>query len=587
MKCDINLVSLVHLDLLEDVEYRNALIKSEDRIKETICKKVPYDGLFRKELLEKSKTFKWLKDVETILIHNTNGEVTDEDFLMEFADNLLDEALEISKDLVGIEEDLPLIALDLETTGLDTSVTSEGGELKIKSEIVGVCLASSSDRGYYLPVMHTEEDGVKNLDLKAVLKMLQYLVDNSFIIYHNYYYDGSILANNKIRLNYNYADTLLIADSIGMKEWDGVFGIGLKFLSQYWLDRKMLEIHEMLGRKDIVMFNSLASNDAVVYGASDAMNTYGLFEVMVLNADDEDNPYIFNKTAMKLDVKTLNHIISMFRWGLPIDYEALKRSIYTLERRIMIMQRVYADYEITDGYSISSAEQVNFMLGKFFSDRYLERYGMELTVDSDLNSKVMKDLKKKLFDDFGLELKIKKLKNSEKLQFATRKIGKSGVPVLVWVQNNIDKWDFIDEDERNDVYWLCKLIENYRSMITEQGRLGKMYRYAYNDSNNMVRVGIKLNFNGADTKRLSNMSGKGSDRISLNITKTGKVNAKFIAGDGICGINAQGVPSTPHKTIKAKRLKVLPDDMLDYLSEEYSLLDEYHKDLLINISAKK
>jgi len=91
-----------------------------------------------------------------------------------------------------------------------------------------------------------------------------------------------------------------------------------------------------------------------------------------------------------------------------------------------------------------------------------------------------------------------------------------------------------------------------------------------------------------NTSRFSNMSGKGSfDRMEVNITKTGKVNTKFHEGDGIAGINAQGVPATGYTVIKAKRMKVLPETMLEHIIEKEFDIDSHYSELLVTKLVKK
>ena len=84
------------------------------------------------------------------------------------------------------------------------------------------------------------------------------------------------------------------------------------------------------------------------------------------------------------------------------------------------------------------------------------------------------------------------------------------------------------------------------------------------------------------------MSGKGSsDRMEINITKTGRVNTKFHEGDGIAGINAQGVPATGYKVIKAKKMLVLPETMIEHIIEKEFDVDKYYTDLLVTKLVKK
>lgn len=491
------LTSLLHEDSLDNPEHLKAVKEVGPSLNEVLNAPIPYEGRFAKDVLEKVPEFVWLKGVKCHLVYN-DTKLSDRKFLAQFLDKLLNKAKRVNADKMGLEEDLPMIAIDLETTGLNTSIRYIGGKLHRNIDMVGICLALQGKEGYYLPMLHTEEDGIPNLDYDECIHFLQDIVDNFFQIYHNAFYDMEVMSIHKIEMNTNYADTLLIANNLGMKEWDGVFGLGLKFLSSYILERKMLEINELMGQKSIVKFNRLASKDAVVYGCSDALNTFALFEEMVLKAKDYDNPYMYNRLAMQLDTKVLNHLRGMFRHGFPLDYKVARGNFKTLINRIHLFQSYFYSYDITEGYSIGSPEQVNTMFGLTVATPYLARYDIQLSENMDWNNKRVMACKKAIYEDFGLEMKIKKLKNSQKLTFATRKIGGAGVKVLSWIKDSIDKWDFLDEGLRDDIYWIANIVDKYRSMITEQGRLGKMLRYVVNDDVNISRFGIALRINGAD-----------------------------------------------------------------------------------------
>jgi len=580
------LTELLHEDSLNNEDVVNGVKNSKEAIEKSLFEPIPYEGKFAQEVLVQIPEFKWLKGVKCNLVYNDTKK-SDREYLRGLYERLYRKAKVISAK-VAIKEEMPLIAIDLETTGLNTSIKMVGGEIQRNIDLVGICLAISNKDGFYIPIKHTEEDGIPNMDLNSALDFLQDIIDNFYQIYHNAFYDMEVLSIHQIEMNTNYADTMLIANNLGMKEWDDVYGLGLKFLSGYILERKMLEINELMGAKGIIKFNRLASKDAVVYGCSDAMNTFGLFEEMVLKARDDDNPYKYNSLAMKLDTKVLNHLRGMFRHGFPLDYKVARGNFLTLINRMILFQKYFYSYEITQGYSIGSAEQVNVMFGTVLATKYLERYGIRLSESMDWNNKRVLACKKALYNDFGLEMKIKKLKASSKLTFATRKEGTTGVKVLSWILSNIDKWDFLDESLRDDIYWIANIVDKYRSMVTEQGRLGKMIRYVYNDDLNISRFGIALNLNGADTSRFSNKSGVGSfDRLEVKITKTGKVNTKYYEGDGIAGINAQGVPAQPYYTIKAKRMKVLPEQMLEYITEKEYDINNYYEELLITKLVKK
>ena len=336
----------------------------------------------------------------------------------------------------------------------------------------------------------------KNLKIKTAdgFQPIKQMFDNGIKDTYNIYLENGMIING-VTLNHE------IDTKQGMKEVKHLCNtdevLTTKGYSLY--SHKLYKASENVYDIEVDHPNHRYIADEVsVHNCSDAMNTFELFNEMVLKAKDYDNPYMYNRLAMTLDTKVLNHLRGMFRHGFPLDYKVARGNFKTLINRLQLFQSYFYSYERTQGYSIGSAEQVNVMFGTVLAKGFLARYDVQLSENMDWNSKRVMACKKALYEDFGLELKIKKLKNSQKLTFATRKIGTTGVKVLSWIKDNIDKWEFIDEGTRDDIYWLANIVDKYRSMITEQGRLGKMLRYVYNDDFNISRFGIALRINGAD-----------------------------------------------------------------------------------------
>lgn len=168
----------------------------------------------------------------------------------------------------------PLIALDLETTGLDQRVqywfNPETGllEFNTNTQIVDVCLAIDANMGLQIPVRHTETDGVPNFIESVVVEFLAKIQQRFAVVFHNAQYDREVLVQNKVALRpFPYFFDTQILDylyDVNQKRH------GLKYLSEQKLSRKMLEINEMFGEKDHIAFDTIAATVATVYCASDA-----------------------------------------------------------------------------------------------------------------------------------------------------------------------------------------------------------------------------------------------------------------------------------------------------------------------------
>jgi len=177
-----------------------------------------------------------------------------------------------------------ICALDLETTGLNTRVNSEG---KSCAEMVGVCLSGDPFEGIYIPVGHDDKE--YNVPLSFMIRELTRLVKNCRCVFHNFKYDGQVLRNYGIIIDDEdqYEDTYLLAaieDSSRKNK-------GLKYLSEHLLERPMVEIGELGikgSKENVVVFSMVPPPKALYYGGPDGMNTLGLWFELKKRMDQQD-----------------------------------------------------------------------------------------------------------------------------------------------------------------------------------------------------------------------------------------------------------------------------------------------------------
>lgn len=481
-----------------------------------------------KEHIEGMKEHSWLKSCTTILY--THDEYLDQDdALNDLINDLLSEA-ETVQDEVNLKTPKPLVALDLETTGLNKTVKKIGGQNVIFNEIVGICVAASDTKGYYIPVRHNQLDKIENFDPEPITRFLQRLVDEFHLVFHNAIFDLEVMAlSGKVRLNHaTYSDTLLIATLSGYKEF--YRQVGLKFLSEELLARPMVEINELMGSKNHIMLHTIPASSAYVYGCSDAMNTLGIFWAMM----NDYNPYKDQKNAMRVDLKMTRHIRSMYRCGLPVNYELGLAYLKTLLRRMIMCENIFYSSVSDDSLEMTSAEQVGTHIFTLIKTEFEKQYN---------NSKPLKQtdkgfslLCKRLQHDFGMEVKIKELKTGTKIA------ANSPALVLESLYNYLETWEFIPDDVADEIYIICETLDHYRSLTHEANIFFKLVRYCYNDDLDVCRTGINLKLNGADTSRFSNQSSRhgANDNVTIVELKT-KTKATLNLGDGITGVNSQGL----------------------------------------------
>lgn len=185
-----------------------------------------------------------------------------------------------------------LCAFDLESTGLDTRVFKG----KCKSEIVGYSFSFEPRISYYVPIRHKiETDKGKNLDPVAVNAQIKRLIEECCLVGHNWLkYDIEILyASEGIDIKktpgtFVHHDTYILARLAGMTP------SGLKWLSKTLLGKEMLEITDIVPNKQEIDFSSVSPYEGYIYAASDAVCTYELFQLPVLQEPIKDQSTIYN-----------------------------------------------------------------------------------------------------------------------------------------------------------------------------------------------------------------------------------------------------------------------------------------------------
>jgi len=259
-----------------------------------------------------------------------------------------------------------ICGLDLETTSLNTRRKKNGG---VYAKIVGVCLAISPNEGVYIPVSH--EDKEYNVPYKFMVQQLKRLTANCICVYHNFKYDGEVLRNHGIIIEDEdlYEDTYLMAAIQDASRKDK----GLKWLSEHILKRPMIEISELGvtgSKKKVVAFDMVPPQTAVYYGASDAMNTLGLYLVFKKSIDQQDPDgkqgpwYIY-----KIEKRCLFVTMEMERNHVLIDREYLLKIKEDVQSR---MKNILKDVHAIAGreFDINSPKQLGTLLFDELKIRY-------------------------------------------------------------------------------------------------------------------------------------------------------------------------------------------------------------------------
>jgi DNA polymerase-1 len=230
---------------------------------------VGFEEILEEKIQDLVETMPWMKETNMKLC-------TGIDHLRQFIDMVIS---------CGKDGKKPYCVIDFETTGLNTRMIRG----KPATDIVGVGLAIDKNTGIYVPVNH-KQGAELNIQENLVLEEIRRLCKCCIIIVHNAKFDLSVLKNYGIIVDNfeDYEDTLILARlyDAGQKQID------LKNLSKKLLGRPMIELKQIT--RDTQRLDMVSPKMGYVYGASDAICTFGLFDLFNTNQIIIDQRAIYN-----------------------------------------------------------------------------------------------------------------------------------------------------------------------------------------------------------------------------------------------------------------------------------------------------
>ncbi|MEO8756950.1 MAG: DNA polymerase I [Devosia sp.] len=165
------------------------------------------------------------------------------------------------------------VVIDAETTGLDNQV----------ADLVGIALSTAPGKGAYLPLGHTNGNGMfgaatdGQMDARRALELLKPVLEDRSIlkIGHNIKYDMGVFYRYGIAID-PIDDTLLLSYVL-----DGTRFNTLGELSEHWLGHAGIPIKELIGSgKNQKSFAEVGIPEAARYGAEDSDLTMRLWTLL-------------------------------------------------------------------------------------------------------------------------------------------------------------------------------------------------------------------------------------------------------------------------------------------------------------------
>ena len=562
---DVNVKSLFPVgfdssSLIEDVLLRKPYLDTN----------ITASDSFSKSVLSGMSEHRWMKSCSFICVAKSKPEdVFGQEFqvfesMSDFISMLRAESIRFGHDqYFELGSDKYLLGCDLETTGLDVTVRSVGGDFECNTAVVGVCVAVSGSKAFYLPFNHTESDGVLNWSDSDLFELASFLLSKDVVsLWYNSQFDISLLSSLGIELEGVFFDLYLLFKQMCNYEFSFIPKAGLKNISEHYLGRKMLEIEQLMGMKGDrrVAFETLPAVNATVYGSSDAMNTYALFDLWVLKDRDLRNPLVLQRSSVKIDRLSFSSTMGMLRYGMPFNYDYAFSLYKTVIRRIYLM-RTRFDY-IARGVSVGSTEQV----GRVIFDILLKDWTGD---ESSLESYITKIS--------GMEIKRRETKSKGlKVTYS------SGDDVLTKLKKALSSVElsFMSDVNRKCLSDVIDIVSNFRGLQHDAGILSAMIRAVKIDDRGFPYFNISLVLNGTDTGRYSNRKSKGVARVKVG--DRGKL--EFLRGDGVVTtLNALGLPGRKYSLAKARKIVGMSESIKRNLNLVSNKVDAEVRDILFSL----
>ena len=439
---------------------------------------------------------------------NTPDVAQQKEALNIFLDSLINESVTISKDILPDyfihTQPKPLIAYDLETSGLNTTIRYYDGKLAPQVKIVGVSLATSSMKSYYLPVNHNCLDGALNWSEEAIIPFLSKLFATFITISHNGQFDREVSAINGVVIDQDnrYIDTLIIAHLFDAN----TKAIGLKILSDTLIHRPQIETSELFPDSMSFGFNRLSLQDAFVYAGLDTLNTYALFEFFA--SHPTNNVFKQQPIPLTIDLKMCDVVRSMCRVGMPVNMTlTVKMALDLIVRQKMLLEEI--DKFVGRKVDIRSPQQLSALL---FDEYKIPTDGVPKGKSGFYSTG--EDILDALYEKYP---------NYTILKYVVmlRKLGNSLVKYCVKLINNS---------------FCCEMMPYLHSQI-------------------------KYSLTTIPTGRLSSSSSGNRDMVYTKTSeKTGRVSYKYETGECSCGLNSQGLSSVGYGEYEAMECTELPPE---------------------------
>ncbi len=328
-------------------------LKNDVKLPESINKIRTYNELKN----ENNNIFEFLKEQG---FRSTSERLKSNSFISSNNDKIIQKKeIEPKYQLINSKKNFEKILSEIEIKGI-CAIDTETNSLNIeKAKLVGISICYSENIAYYIPINHTNSDGLKKIDNQLeenyVINHINKICKNESIlkIGQNIKYDIRIL--NKYGVTFNsIADTMLISYSID----NGIYKHNLDDLSFNHLDHTTIKYKEVVGTgKNEITFDKVTIDNAVNYAAEDSLLTFRLFKNLYPRLIKEKANFVYQN----IDLPLVEVLSSIEANGIEVNKNFLTSLSNEFENESKILEKNI--YKLSkEEFNIGSPKQLGEIL---------------------------------------------------------------------------------------------------------------------------------------------------------------------------------------------------------------------------------
>ncbi|MFP3927825.1 MAG: DNA polymerase I, partial [Desulfobacteraceae bacterium] len=254
------------------------------------------------------------------------------------------------------EADLADLAREIEqrrAISLDTETTSKD---PFRAALVGLSISSRRGRAWYVPLSHQYPGAPAQLSWPRVKEILGGLLEDPGVskVGQNIKYDAVVLRRHGVDLKGLQFDTMVASYVLN----PGLRQHNLDYLSQHYLNHRMIAYHEVAGKgAKEKCFSRVEVEEAARYAGEDAEVTLRLKEALAEKLAADGNESLFYDLEMRL----VPVLVDMEWAGIKVDVEEFRRmSRRFAEQLEEIEAEVFKEAGME--FNINSSQQLGFVL---------------------------------------------------------------------------------------------------------------------------------------------------------------------------------------------------------------------------------